>query len=380
MTPRQFLRKYHYDTRLITGTYFPTRPLRVEPGDKVGIVLFHLGGPNTVEDIAPFIYNRLMDPAFIDFPFGGVVRHWYFRVFSSIRARAVGRQYEVIGGSSPVNQLIREQAESLETLLNHDYGQSLGVEFRTYQAHRYWHPFSKDAGVRMKQDGINKVMLLPLFPQYSKTTTGSALLYWWLLEQQGDIPKWPTTLVTEYAVHPKYVQAVCERIDEALQRFPRHLRNNVHLLFSAHGTPMKEMKTRHDPYVSLIHATVDRVMAHRQHDRPFHIAFQGKEGPMEWLTPSIQDTLKDLVEEESPAILVVPVGLVTENIETSYTLDIEIRDQARKAGIVHYEVMPALNCHPLFIEALSDVTVAHLDASHQIREVNGSTHPAHTVD
>ncbi len=364
MTPRKFLRKYRYDSRLVTGNYYPSEPLTVDGGERVGVVLFNLGGPDKVEDVAPFLYNLFMDPAIIDLPLRGRLRHWLCKAISSRRSRSVGKDYEVIGGGSPINRLTREQAQSLETLLNSQFGAPAGVTFHTYMAHRYWHPFSEEAAARMQQDGIDKVVLLPLFPQYSKTTTGSSFLYWWMLDQEGEIPRWPTTYVGEYAANPKYVQALSERIDEALQRFPKKLREAVHLLFSAHGTPVKEMKERHDPYCCLIHTTVDRVMAHRGQDRPFHVAFQSKVGPAEWLTPSTPDQLEALAKAGHKAVLVIPVAFVTEHIETSYELDIEVREEAEAAGITHYEVMPALNCHPLFIEALAEATVAQLLLPH----------------
>ena len=360
MTPRQYLKTYQYDSRLVTGGYYPADALSVGRGDTIGVVLFHLGSPDAAESVRPFLYNLFMDPVLLDLPGGGIARPWLSRLMASICAKSVRKEYEAIGGGSPVNRLAEEQAESLETLLNSRYGQAAAVTFRTYVAMRYWHPFSEEAARQMRRDGVDKVVLLPLFPQYSKTTTGSALAYWWRLEQQGEIPRWPTTHVAEYAAHPKYVQAVSERIDEALQRFDRWHRDGVPLLFSAHGTPLKEMQERSDPYCCLVHTTVDQVMAYRGHDRPFHVAFHGKMGPAEWLTPGTPETLKTLAEQGHTSVLVVPVALVMEHLETTYALDIEVREQAARAGLTHFEVMPALNCHPLFIEALAEATLAQL--------------------
>jgi ferrochelatase len=212
----------------------------------------------------------------------------------------------------------------------------------------------------MERDGINKVVMLPLYPQFSKTTTGSALIYWWVLESEAEIPKWDTTYVFEYAANPKYLQAVSERIDEALQRFPRERRDDVHLVFSAHGTPLKEMKERRDPYCCLIHSTVDRIMAQRGHDHPFHVSFQSKVGPAEWLTPSTVDRVKELAGEGREALLIIPIAFVTDHIETAFELDVELRRDAEEAGCRHFEVTSGLNCHPLFIQALAESTVAQL--------------------
>lgn len=360
MTPREFEKAYQYDERLVTGEYYPSRPLSIEDGDTVGVVLMNLGGPDKPEDVAPFLYNLFMDPAIIDLPFGGIFRHWLAKFISTTRSRSVREDYEVIGGGSPINRLTREQANELERCLNEKVDPDSDISFRTYIAMRYWHPFSEEAAAQMKEDGVDKVVLLPLYPQYSKTTTGSSFYYWWQLEQNGEIPDWPTTQVFEYAANPKYIRSVSERIDEALQRFPKEVRDDVHLLFSAHGTPVKEMKDRRDPYCCMIHSTVDAVMRHRSEDLPFHVAFQSKVGPAEWLTPSTPDKLEELAEEGNTTVLVIPIAFVTDHIETAYELDIEVREEAEEFGIEHYEVTSGLNCHTLFIDALMEATFAQL--------------------
>ncbi len=365
MTAREFLKAYHYDERLITGGYYLQEPVAVEPGDRVGVVMMNLGGPMKEEDVEPFLYNQFMDPAASDLPVPKRPRHWLSRLIAKKRAQSVGEDYKMIGGNSPINQLTREQAVSLETRLNERYGALTGAQFRTYVAMRYWKPSSENCARQMEADGINKVVLLPLYPQYSKTTTGASLVYWKALEEAGELQARPTSLVYEYATHPLYVQALNERICEGLQRFPHSVRNRVHLVFSAQGTPAKEMKQRRDPYCCLVHSTVQAVMDLRaeKDDLPFHVAFQGKIGPAEWLTPSTLDTLKALAEEGGKAVLIIPVAFVSDHIETAYELDIKVREEAQQAGIEHYEVTRGLNSHPLFIEALAEAVAAQVSAT-----------------
>ena len=360
MTPRQFLKKYKYDSRLVTGEYFSSEPLEIKEGDRIGVVLMNLGGPFKAEDVTPFLYNLFMDPAIIDIPLRGIFRHWISTLISKSRGKSVAKDYEEIGGESPINRLTEEQALNLEKHLNEVYGENTGVSFHTYIAMRYWHPSSEDAAKQMEKDGINKVVLLPLYPQYSKTTTGSSLIYWWMLEQENEIPQWPTTYVFEYAANPKYIQAISERIDEALQRFTKEIRGDVQLVFSAHGTPTREMKERRDPYCCLIHSTVERVMEFRKQDRPFHVSFQSKVGPAEWLTPSTPDKLEELAKEGIHSVLMVPVAFVSDHVETAFELDIEVREEAIEFGIKNYEVVSGLNSHPLFIEALGEATASQL--------------------
>jgi ferrochelatase len=370
MTALEFLRKYKFDERLINGQYFPTEPVEIVAGDKVGVVLMNLGGPDKLEDIEPFLYNLFMDPAIIDIPLRGILRHWLCSFIASKRSKKVGHDYNLIGGGSPINGLTREQADALDANLNEHYGETNEVSFKVYIAMRYWKPFSEDIAQQMQRDGITKVVLLPLYPHYSKTTTGSSLIYWWMLEKEGEIPKWPTAYVYEYAAHPKLIQAISERIDEGLARFPESVRDQVQLLFSAHGTPLYEMKDRRDPYCCLVHATAEQVMKYRQNDLPFHVAFQSKVGPAEWLTPSTPDKLQELAGRGYKAVLINPVAFVTDHIETAYELDIQIRAEAVKWGIEHYLVTGGLNSHPKFIEALAE------SAMSQVRFAESSNQPA----
>ncbi|MCG8608131.1 ferrochelatase [bacterium] len=360
MNAREFLKLYKYDDRLVTGNYYPADPIAADSGDTIGVVLMNLGGPTNLDEIEPFLYNLFMDPAIIDMPIGGILRHWLSKLIASRRSEKVGKDYAKIGGGSPLTQLTEEQAENLEKALNQSFGEPAGVRFKVYIAMRYWKPTTEEAAAAMQRDKVDKVILLPLYPHYSKTTTGSSLIYWWVLELQGKIPKWPTAYVKEYAAHPKFLRAISDRIDEGLQRFSKEARDGMHLLFSAHGTPLLEMKKRRDPYCCLIHSTVEQVMSQRENDLPFHVAFQSKVGPAEWLTPSTPDKLKELAENGVKSVLVIPVAFVTDHIETLFELDILIREQAEEWGIEHYYVTKGLNSHPLFIEALAETVAAQV--------------------
>ncbi len=360
MEPIDFLRRYKFDERLVTGRYYPDRALAVEPGDRIGIVLLNLGGPFRPEDVEPFLYNLFMDPAIIDIPVKGTLRHWLCRFIARRRSETVREEYGLIGGGSPINEITARQARTLEAYLNTNSNPAEGLTFKTYVAMRYWHPTSEEAWQKMRDDNINKVILLPLFPQYSKTTTGSSLHYWWTLRQTGEIGALPTISITEYAAHPLYIKAINARIDEALLDFNPEKRGRVVLLFSAHGTPVSEMKKRRDPYCCLIHSTVDRVMKARPDNRAFRVSFQSKVGPAEWLTPSTPDALKDLAASGQTSVIVVPVAFVSDHVETVFELDIEVRDEAQAHGIEDFVVSGGLNDHPYFIGCLDDVVRSHL--------------------
>jgi len=390
MTPYEFLQRYdragyNDDPRMVNGQFFSADKLDVESGDTVGVVMLNLGGPDSEEAVEPFLYNLFMDPAIIDFSevvyfqARGRVRQAFSKIISYFRSQSVAEDYEEISddGGSPINPLTREQAENLEQTLNEQYAARTGVNFKTYMAMRYWAPFSEETAAQMEADGVDEVVLLPLYPQYSKTTTGASLVYWHELEQAGEIPEWPTSFVFEYATYPKYIEALSERIDEGLQRFPDDVRDDVHLLFSAHGTPLTEMKERRDPYCCLVHSTVKHLMEHRGHDHEFSTAFQSKVGPSKWLEPPTDETVAELAAEGED-VLVVPVAFVTDHIETSYELAIEIPEELEEEGEPipeHYEVMPGLNSHPKFIETLADMTAAQLMLPDVQTPAPGSTRP-----
>lgn len=360
MTPLDFLRWYEFDERVLWGDYYPSSPLEVQEGERVGVVLLSRGGPAALDDVESVLYNRYMDPARYELPVGGVLRHWMCRALASLRASSVREKYELIGGRSPLTRLTREQANSLQCHLNDHYGDPAGVDFRTYVAMRYWHPFGEEAAERMVDDDVDRVVLLPLYPQYSKTTSGSSLAYWRALEDTGEIPSWPTTKVFEYATNPKFVRALSERIDEGLQRFPREERSEVQVVFSARGTSLRDREQRKDPYCCLVHSTVEQVMQQRDDDRSVYTSFQRQPGFREGLSPTTDKTLDMLGRKGAHSVLVVPVSFVTDRLETTYDLDIDVRRTAETAGIRRFEVTSALNTHPLFVEALGEATVAQL--------------------
>ena len=361
MTPRKFLKQYKFDKRVVEGNFFPSGPLDLVAGDRVAVVLFNLGGPGKEEEIAPFLYNLFMDPVIIDIPLRGIWRHWLSRYIANKRSQKLARDYAMMGGGSPITPLTEVQGQALESQLNVDFGATNELAFKVFTAMRYAPPDSEQAVADMQQFGATKVVLLPLYPHYSKTSTGSSLVYWWMLEQSGEIPAWPTVSVFEYASHPGYIRAINDRIDETLLEFPADIRSQVQLLFSAHGTPMVELRERLDPYCCLIHASIQEVMALRGHDLAFHISFQSKVGRSEWMTPSTVDKVNELARAGHKALLVQPISFVTDHIETLVELGVQIREQELARGIEHFRVCKGINSHPGFIQALTESVISHVN-------------------
>src|SRR5580698_5367822 len=194
---------------------------------RVGVILFQLGGPDTLAAIEPFLFNLFCDPDIIDFPFARLGRKPLAKLISTTRARKVQHHYATIGGGSPIRRFTELQARALETELA-----SHGLDARCFVAMRYWHPFTREAIAQLQASRCDEVVLLPLYPQYSSTTTGSSLNEWRRLFL-GDVP---VHNIGAFYQHPTYLDAVLEKIEEALARFRKPERAEI--VFSAHSVPM----------------------------------------------------------------------------------------------------------------------------------------------
>lgn len=323
----------------------------------LGVILLNMGGPTSLEAVRPFLENLFLDREIISFGPMEFARRPLARFIAARRAGRVRANYAAIGGGSPIAALSRTQADALQRRLEAQLAGRARV--RVELGFSYWHPFIREAAERLARDGADDVLLLPLYPHYSKTTTGSCFKTFRDLRRGGLLRGTGVAAVKSYHTHERYIAALSARIDEGLAAFPAEERGTVHLLFSAHGTPVKLVE-QGDPYAAQIRATVDAVMARRGHDLPHHLSFQSKVGPVKWLTPDTVTKTMDLGRVGVRALLVVPVSFVTDHIETLHELGMELRHTAAQAGIAHFQVMPALNDAPGFIEALADVALRRL--------------------
>lgn len=316
---------------------------------KVAVVLFNLGGPDSIEAIEPFLYNLFCDPDIFNLPFG---QKLFAKFISSMRAPKVANEYKLIGGKSPINEWTEKQRSMLEVSLRNNY-ESIDV----YTAMRYWNPLTKEVVANIESKNYDKIILLPLYPHYSITTTGSSFNEW-NRHYKGDRTK--LIFVNDYYINPKYIEAINQQIDETLLRFDEKVRNEIQIVFSAHGTPISLVK-KGDPYSQHIKQTVETVMKLRKHSHDHHLCFQSKVGPMKWLEPATDTMIEKLVSQNKKNLLIVPISFVSDHVETLFELDIEYRHVAEKVGIDNYIVMNGLNDSQLFIEALSDIVKAKLN-------------------
>ncbi len=316
--------------------------------NKSTVILLNLGGPDSLEAVEPFLYNLFQDPDIFKIPIG---QKLFAKLISHFRAPKVIEEYKLIGGKSPIGEWTEIQRSKLEKKLNNS-----GFESDVYIAMRYWKPFTKDVIQKIEKENYSKIILLPLYPHYSITTTGSSFNEW-NRHYRGDKNK--LVYIKNYHLNEKYIAAINQRIDEALQNFPDDTKNKVHILFSAHGTPVSLVK-KGDPYSFQINETVEAVMKSRNFSHPYHLCFQSKVGPMKWLEPATDIKIEELAKNGFKDILVVPISFVSDHIETLFELDIEYRHVASENGIENYFVMKGLNDSDLFIDALADVVINEL--------------------
>ncbi len=331
---------------------------------RLGVLLLNLGGPDQLEDVGPFLFNLFADPEIIRLPFPWMQRPlaWFI---STRRTKKSQENYRQIGGGSPLRRITEAQGQALQEQL-HDQGQ----EAKIYVGMRYWHPYTEEAIARIKRDQIEQLVILPLYPQFSISTSGSSFR---LLDQiwQED----PKLQQVEYVVipswykQPGYLQAMAQLIANELASFPNP--DTAHIFFSAHGVPKSYVEEAGDPYQQEIEECTALIMQTLNRPNPHTLAYQSRVGPVEWLQPYTEDAIEELGRQGVQDLVVVPISFVSEHIETLQEIDIEYREIAEESGIHNFRRVPALNTHPVFIKGLADLVVDSLQLpSLKLSQVN----------
>jgi len=345
----------------IAGVFWGPGEMIARLSERVGVVLFQLGGPDSLKAVEPFLFNLFCDPDIIDFPFSRIGRRPLAKLISSTRAKKAARHYSAIGGCSPIRQFTEQQARALQARLIGE-----GLDAVCVVAMRYWHPFTADAVALLRQAGVDRIVLLPLYPQYSRTTTGSSLNEW---RRQG-CDALPTFCVTNFYRNPLYIESVVEKVNESLASFPDPA--TAELVFSAHSVPVSVIEEG-DPYQREIEETTALVMQRGAWANPHRICYQSKVGASRWLQPSLRATLRQLASEGRREVCVVPISFVSDHVETLGEIDHCAREEARSLGIERFAMTQGLNSSPTFIRALADTVLTAIaeapQAEHQGGEV-----------
>lgn len=304
------------------------------------VFLLNMGGPDSMEAIEPFLANLFSDPEIIDFPLAGLVRGPLARLIAARRAKKVAVHYEAMGGKSPLPEITALQAASLE--------KELGTGYSVHVAMRYWRPTADEAVKEAIKRGMEKAIVVPLYPQYCRATTGSSIKDLEEAFKKAGLEKLPRKTVTSWEDYPPYVEALSECVGEAVKMRPETI-----ILWSAHGIPVKLIE-KGDPYLEHIKKTVSAVMAGFPGYRHM-LAFQSRAGPVKWLEPSTEEAIKTLAAEGAKDVTAVAVSFVSDHIETLREIDVEYRELAHGLGIAHFGRAPSLNARPAFIRALAAI-------------------------
>ncbi|MDW8394635.1 MAG: ferrochelatase [Anaerolineae bacterium] len=320
---------------------------------KTAVVLLNLGGPSTPEEVGPFLERLFADPEIIPLPFQSLLGKFIARV----RTPKVRRKYVAIG-CSPILRWTQKQGEGMVHWLDELSPET--APHRFYIAFRYTPPFSQDALLRMRADGVKRAVALTLYPQYSCATTGSSLNELWRAAHAlGLEHAFQWSVVDRWFKHPGFIEAMAQTIHQGLATFDPAVRDKVVLLFSAHSLPMRVV-SRGDAYPREVEASVRAVLDCLQLPNPHRLAYQSAVGPIKWLGPSTEEVIAALGKAGEKHVLVVPIAFVSDHIETLHEIDVEYAELAHKVGIAEFRRAPALNDQPRFLQALAEIVVEHL--------------------
>ncbi|MFO1079873.1 MAG: ferrochelatase [Reyranellaceae bacterium] len=304
---------------------------------KVAIILFNLGGPDSLEAVEPFLRNLFSDPAIIRLP--SLIRRPLARFIAKRRAPKAREIYSLIGGASPILGQTEAQARALEQVLGSEH------EWRGYVCMRYWHPMTAAVVRSVERFAPDRIILLPLYPQFSTTTTASSFKAW------NDLARFkvPTSTIDSYPLQPGYIAASVDLVRQGLaEAGPGPIR----VLFSAHGLPESIVKAG-DPYQNQVEQSAAAI-AQAIDGLDWAVCYQSRVGPLKWIGPSTEEEIERAARDGCKIVL-YPLAFVSEHSETLVELDIEYRHLAQEQGITTYVRVPAVGTHPAFIGGLAEL-------------------------
>nr|GMD20432.1 ferrochelatase-2, chloroplastic [Ipomoea batatas] len=368
---------------LVTSTVQEVSTAPLVAGEKIGVLLLNLGGPETLEDVQPFLFNLFADPDIIRLPrLFRFLQKPLAQFISVARAPKSKEGYASIGafkwvllsdceitlkpdGYSCGGNKSKLSAKDLKLVKAEALKEALwekNVPANVYVGMRYWHPFTEEAIEQIKRDGITKLVVLPLYPQFSISTSGSSLrLLESIFREDEYLVNMQHTVIPSWYQREGYIKAMADLIQKELENFeyPRE----VMIFFSAHGVPLAYVEEAGDPYKAEMEECVDLIMEElekRKINNGYTLAYQSRVGPVEWLKPYTDETIIELGRKGVKSLLAVPISFVSEHIETLEEIDVEYKELALESGIQNWGRVPALGCEPSFILDLADAVIESL--------------------
>jgi len=307
---------------------------------KTAVILANLGAPSKLDEVRPFLKQLFSDPDIFHFPFGKPGQAIFSSMIATLRAPRSKKFYQAIGGGSPLAANTIAQADALrERFLDQP-------ELKVFTAQRYWHPFIEELTDEIRKDEFGRIILIPLFPHYSTTTTLSIFNEW--RRHGAGLPE--PLLVERFYMMPQYSQACADRILESLQEY----KDIPHILFSAHSIPESRVKAG-DTYVDEIREHTQQIMERLPSELNHSMAFQSKVGPVKWVGPPLQNELERLINEGVEQVLVYPISFVSEHVETLFELDVEFAKIAKNLGFKRFVRAATVQTSAKFIDVLENL-------------------------
>jgi ferrochelatase len=321
---------------------------------KTAVILFNLGGPDKLESVEPFLFNLFNDKAIIGLP--QPFRFLLAKFISKRRVKKAQKIYQQIGGKSPLLDTTIAQADALEKEL------SFSGNFKVFVAMRYFHPFSEEVIKKVKEYDPSQVILLPLYPQFSSTTSESSIQDF-LKKSLSDLKQATIKIVCCYPSEVEFIRSHSLLIKQTIAKTYKNNLSDFRFLFSAHGLPQKLINDG-DPYVFQVEKTTKEILKNMAEilEKPeseidFKICYQSKVGPLEWTGPSLDQEIKKVALDKKIPVI-IPVAFVSDHSETLVELDIDYKNMAQKLGVEDYLRVPALNVEGHFIKSLVQICKA----------------------
>ncbi|KAK3032029.1 hypothetical protein RJ639_036403 [Escallonia herrerae] len=336
--------------------------------ERIGVLLLNLGGPETLHDVQPFLFNLFADPDIIRLPrLFRFLQRPLAQLISVLRAPKSKEGYAAIGGGSPLRKITDDQANALKMAL-----EVKEVHANVYVAMRYWRPFTEEAVQQarftftlIKRDRITRLVVLPLYPQYSISTTGSSVrVLESIFRKDASLSRLPYSIIQSWYQREGYTKSMANLIEKELQSFSNP--NEVMIFFSAHGVPVSYVEDAGDPYRDQMEECIYLIMQElksRQINNDYTLAYQSRVGPVQWLKPYTDEVLVELGRKGVKSLLAVPVSFVSEHIETLEEIDMEYKELALESGIESWGRVPALGCTSSFITDLADAVIEALPST-----------------
>lgn len=328
-------------------------------------MLLQMGGPRTSDEVPSFLFNIFSDGDLIVLP--RVLRPlqpWIAARMSRRRLKAVTPMYAAMGGGSPIVDTTMSLARNVERVLS-----SRGRAMPVYAAMRYTEPRAIHAALSAKKHGVDEILLLPLYPHYANSTTGSSIKDFLQAKREAGLSA-SVKPILDYSDEPDYVQLWIERAQQAIDKVPGRLRDEFHLVFSAHGLPLKYVRND-GRYLKSVRECAGRIVARLKGVDSWHLSFQSRFGPLEWTQPYTDELIQELGREGVKALVVVPLGFVSDHIETIYEIDVLYESIARESGIEHFVRCQTFNDDDDFAAFLATLAMRELDGGRRSVAADG---------